>query len=247
MSVVVKVTLDTPFDLSEAKRYREQEEQNLIGSGAPLTSDFEKLKERNVVVFDLREESHLYLNGRSISLCSEHNCANAGKSLQEIEQIEQEWKAKIPLGTTIVLNEVVKGEASDIIHQVKVEKIQTERELCEELGISYYRLPVTDHRVAADETIARFRSIYQTIWRRPIYFHCRGGKGRSTFFMAFVNILRNRGEKSLEKLVEEQKKLGGKDLYKVPEVGSKKEYKRAYALLRILLLLELYFTQLHSC
>jgi protein tyrosine phosphatase len=53
------------------------------------------------------------------------------------------------------------------------------------------------------------KQIPQNQW---LYFHCKGGKGRTTTFMAMVDMIHNAKQHSFEEILIRQQKLGGQNL-----------------------------------
>lgn len=176
------------------------------------------LKETNeFVIIDLREESHGFINGQSVSWSDKANEANRGKTLSEIELDEYERLEEAVAHKKI---EVLNGGKFEIID---VYTALTERELVEERGMGYIRLPVTDHDSPSDEIIEQFVDVIGAIpsdsW---VHFHCRGGKGRTTTFLVFYDIIRNAQKVSLEDIIARQYALGGSDLKAMKKDGDAK-------------------------
>lgn len=121
--------------------------------------------------------------------------------------------------------------------EAKVCSVATEKELVESAGVAYARIVVPDHRRpddrAVDQFIALFRAVPPTGW---LHFHCEGGVGRTTTFMAMTDILRNAKTVSLEDIIERQYLLGGTDLanlrpartWKQPYIEARLQFLKAF-------------------
>jgi hypothetical protein len=169
-----------------------------------------------LVVVDLREESHGYVDGTPMRWSGEHNWTRRGAAPEEVRR-DEEWRlleAKLMSG----------GKAF----------VQTEEELCHSIGAGYQRIPVSDHSAPEDCDVDRFVSFVKGCpagtW---LHFHCREGKGRTTSFMAMYDMMRNAGDVSLHDIIERQRQLGGYDLfstsrykgsYKLPLAERRKEF-----------------------
>ena len=163
-----------------------------------------------IVIMDLREESHGFINKQAISWTDRvHNSANRGRSIAEIEADEAKR-----LDVVYETGRVVLGKKeSESLEEWSVDSAQTEREVLESLGFSYVRLPVTDHHRPINEVVDLF---VQTILTLPenkwIHFHCRGGAGRTSTFFTLYDIMMNCDRVPLEDILCRQNALGGKDL-----------------------------------
>lgn|GEM_PF-1651659 len=160
-----------------------------------------------LVVVDLREESHGYVDGKPMRWSDEHNWTRRGAAPEEVRR-DEEWRlleAKLMSG----------GKAF----------VQTEEELCHSIGAVYEHIPVSDHSAPEDCDVDRFVSFVKGCpagtW---LHFHCREGKGRTTSFMAMYDMMRNAGDVSLHDIIERQRQLGGYDLF------STSRYKGSYKL-----------------
>lgn len=198
------------------------------GSGQFSEETFIKLVERleltnshHLVIFDLRQESHGLINGLPVCWTDGlHKYGNIDKTRQEIEMDEyQRLRLANQAGCLVIdpRNEPTK---------LAVNTVQTERELVEEKGHRYIRLPVTDHNRPSDQVVDEFIQIIGCLssdeW---LHFHCRAGKGRTTTFLTLLDMMMNAQQVSLEDILARQQLIGGADLN---SSGSKEgELKRA--------------------
>jgi inositol hexakisphosphate len=186
------------------------------GSGEFTADGFKLVLARTrgpVTVFDLRQETHIFVNGLPISWFATNDWANVGRSQNAIEADEAARVRSLKPGSKIVVSPgaAVKkpGTTSNAPLNVTVEHASTERDIVEANRAAYVRLTVTDHCRPLDEEVDRFilavRALPSKSWA---HFHCEAGRGRTTTFMALYDILRNATRVSLEDIARRQKLLG---------------------------------------
>lgn len=156
-----------------------------------------------IVVVDLRQESHGFVNGIPVSWFGYENKANKGLTKEEVLNDENLKLQSIPLGKSITIdNEILIPE-----------KVQNEEELVKNQGMTYVRIPVTDNEIPTDDMVHYFiqfvNSLPPNTW---LHFHCKAGVGRTTTFMVMYDIMKNSKKVSLEDIVNRQFLLGGKNL-----------------------------------
>src|SRR5437762_5644985 len=156
-----------------------------------------------VTVFDLRQETHIFVNGLPISWFATNDWANVGRTRSEIEADESARVQSLKPGSEIAVRpgEAIKkaDTASGTPQAVILEQASTERELVEANRAAYVRLTVTDHARPLDDEVDRFiraiRALPENGWA---HFHCEAGRGRTTTFMVLYDMLRNATRVSLE-------------------------------------------------
>jgi len=166
-----------------------------------------------VTVFDLRQETHIFVNELPVSWYASRDWANVGRSQSAIEADEASRVESFKPGSEIVVRpgeQVKKGNVDSASPQrVTVERASTERDVVEGAGANYVRVTVTDHARPLDEEVDRFvlavRALPENAWA---HFHCEAGRGRTTTFMVLYDMLRNANRVSLEDIVRRQKILG---------------------------------------
>jgi hypothetical protein len=166
-----------------------------------------------VTVFDLRQETHIFVNDLPVSWYATRDWANVGRTQAAIEADEAARVRSLKPGSEISVRpgEAVKKGGGDSVtpHSVTVERASTEREIVAAGGAAYVRLTVTDHAGPLDDEVDRFvlavRALPQYAWA---HFHCEAGRGRTTTFMVLYDALRNATSVSLEDIVRRQKILG---------------------------------------
>jgi protein-tyrosine phosphatase len=166
-----------------------------------------------VTVFDLRQETHIFVNGLPVSWYAARDWANVGRSQSAIEADEAARVQSLKPGSEIDIRpgEVVKkGNANSAEPQrVTVKRASVERDVVGGVGTGYVRITVTDHARPLDDEVDRFvlavRALPENAWA---HFHCEAGRGRTTAFMVLYDMLRNANRVSLEDIVRRQKILG---------------------------------------
>src|SRR5881392_197309 len=165
-----------------------------------------------VTIFDLRQETHVFVNGLPVSWFATRDWANVGRSQSEIEEEEAAWVHSLGPGSKIAVrpgHAVKKGNAESAVpQQVIVKEASIERDLVSSAAARYVRVAVTDHTRPLNEAVDRFivavRALPENAWA---HFHCEAGLGRTTTFMVLYDMLRNATRVSLEDIVRRQKVL----------------------------------------
>ena len=195
-------------------------------SEAGLKKVRESLPEGPLVIVDLRQESHGFVNGSAVSWYGDRNWANLGKGLAEVKADEENRLGQLQAGQVILLDKDLKkdpatGElTSSKGTSVLVKTVASEEQLANSLHIGYFRLPVTDHRrpldADVDSFIAFIRTLPPGVW---LHFHCEAGHGRTTTFLVMLDMMKNAKTDSFETILERQHSAGGIDLLAESERG----------------------------
>ena len=191
-------------------------ELHASGSGEFTAGNLKPLLARvhgPVTIFDLRQETHVFVNGLPVSWYATRDWANVGRSQTGIEKAEAAWVQSLGPGSEIAVrpgHPVKKGNADSVVpQQVIVKEASIERDLVSSAGTRYVRVAVTDHTRPLDETVDRFivavRVLPENAWA---HFHYEAGLGRTTTFLVLYDMLRNAARVSLEDIVCRQKLLG---------------------------------------
>jgi len=195
-------------------------------SKASLERILSRLRVKNMVVIDLRQESHGMLNGNAVSWYARRNAENSGKTPVEIEKDQSMLLTQLAEEEIAVVDNVLKKSTDGAIERVKpieyvVHQTNTEEEFVTEKNLKYKRIYVQDYHAPSDKEVDRFiemvRSLPKEKW---IYFHCRAGVGRTTVFLTMYDMLHNAKKVSFEDIIKRQIALGGKDLRALPDKHS---------------------------
>jgi hypothetical protein len=211
-------TTDDPLKASDGKTLSTTGliDLHASGSGEFAADNLKLLLARMhgpVTIFDLRQETHIFVNGLPVSWFATRDWANVGRTQTEIEDAEAAWVQSLGPGSEIAVrpgHPVKKGDADSVVpQQVIVKEASIERDLALAAGAGYVRVAVTDHTRPLDEAVDRFivavRALPDNAWA---HFHCEAGLGRTTMFMSLYDMLRNATRVSLDDIVRRQKLLG---------------------------------------
>lgn len=113
------------------------------------------------MVLDLRRESHAFLNGRPFSIYGQHNWSNLGLSTEEIMADEERFFSAL-VGTTLEAHPK-DGDKPGEAYEYEIDRFQSEKELTENEGLSYVRLPLKDHCWPDAEYVDQFSCTYRRI------------------------------------------------------------------------------------
>ena len=215
------------------------------GSGEFTPNNLKRLLERMqgpVTIFDLRQETHIFVNGLPVSWYAPRDWANVGRSQTEIEKGEAAWVQSLEPGSEIAVRpgHPVKHDNADSVvpQQVTVKEASSERDLVVAARTGYVRVAVTDHTRPLDEAVDRFivavRALPEHAWA---HFHCEAGLGRTTTFMVLYDMVRNATRVSLEDIVHRQAILShgydvlqpaGSANWKAPYMAERAEFIRVF-------------------
>lgn len=229
------LVMDTPLSIQTVKHWRsgleipattQNNAQDIVpiwisGSSMPAAEGWSlvinaiqsqaAVDNNKIYVVDLRQESHGYVNGKAITLCDRYNWLNLGKHREEVVFLERLWLntlASIAKLTHVLDSKQFDDKAFDQGETIEVESIASEETTVTAQGVHYLRIPVTDHRSPLDEEVEAFVNLTANLPKDAwIHVHCRGGKGRTTTFMAMFDMLRNADALSFEDIISRQKAI----------------------------------------
>jgi protein-tyrosine phosphatase len=183
---------------------------NISGSAEFTSLSLLKLKEYlntppPIVIIDLRQESHGFINGNAISYFNPSS--NAGLTLDEINKKENQLIFSITFGKSILL--------SDEKHSLVPTLVETEEKLIRPNNLKYFRIPVKEGERPTDEMVDRFVNYVTTLKKNTwLHFHCKMGDERTTTFMTMYDMIKNSNNTELNNIISRQETLGETTLSK---------------------------------
>lgn len=199
------------------------DELSLSGSGRPNKKQLEALAktlkekagDQPIWFVDLRAEMHGLINGHHLSQYGFQNWGTIGMTRDQILQ-EEETLVHSLKGKKITYAKI--GSATQYQptnpKEEEVTEALTMKEAVEALGMHYYRITALDHVFQTDATLDSFFEFYRTVLPSDawVHFHCQAGRGRTTFFMALVDMIENPNV-SMDDIFTRQVLIGGTSLY----------------------------------
>jgi protein-tyrosine phosphatase len=181
----------------------------------------------------IRQETHILVNGISISWYGKYDWADVGLSMEQVLELEKKRMDSVRnAGSLNVVRVLKKDRSSGTFLKVQdtilnVETVRSEEELVENTGYGYFRITVTDRRPPTEEDADRFiefaRKLTPEVW---LHFHCHAGDGRTTTFMAMYDMMKNAKKVNYDDIIERQYLLGGINLNKDDDYP---DYEKPYA------------------
>ena len=205
---------------------------NLRQSGSSFFSknEFKELLKhvpaKDLVVIDLRNESHGYINDNGISWYSRYKTFNKGQSAKEIDRREKSMleTAKMNQDVDVATLDKHKDIASQKVEHVN--SVQTEEQFVKSMGVKYYRVPVMDYSAPTPANVDQFLAIYKKLPKNAwIHVHCEAGVGRTTIFLSLMDMIKNADKLSYDDIMTREVLLGGQDVRKSAET-TKDAYKK---------------------
>lgn len=195
-----------------------------------------QVKLENFIIVDLREEPHGFINGDAVTFHYGPLTSLKNKSSHEVLASDQQRINFVRAMPYVVLNKAIKSDAGMPENKkpkvLAVKSARTEQELAAHLGVKYVRIPVTDHFRPDHNDVDQFIDFVEKLpadaW---LHFKCRGGKGRTTTFMAAYDMLKNPGLPK-EEFVKRQTLIHGINLSAIT-VSAKKGWKSSLNIDRI--------------
>lgn len=174
------------LNISASAQFSEKQFRELADTLRAVAGD------KEIIIVDLREESHYFLNGIPISHFKLHNWVNLGLPREQIETAEKEYFEAL-VGKTVTAYMEDDEAKQDEQLEITVETAMSERELVESEGFTYLRLAVTDHAWPTPDEIDQFIRYVQEVGMEDtwFHFHCYAGQGRTGAYMALYDKMKN--------------------------------------------------------
>ena len=193
----------------------------LSGSSFFSKNEFKKLltalpaEKKDLVVLDLRNESHGYINDHAVSWYSRYKTFNKGLDAAAVDGREHALLNAAKAAGTVEVAMQAKDKSVVFTAPIKVISVMTEKEFVESMGAKYYRIPIMDYsaptRANIDQFVKFYKSLPKTAW---IHAHCEAGVGRTLMTLAMVDMLHNADKLSYDQIMDRQVLLGGEDVRK---------------------------------
>jgi len=179
----------------------------------------EQLAGKDVVVVDLRQEPHTFLNGAAVSW-GPPDIIGANHSAGEVERTEESWTERLAAGKFATLTAFAPGALADtkswqkISLKLDIREALTERRMVEEAHWRYLRIAMSDTVYPRDQDIDRFVAFIADLEQEQpwMYFHCDTGGNRTTLFLTLYDMMKNYVRASRPAIIARQRRLGGIDL-----------------------------------
>lgn len=208
-------------------------ELRISGSSYFAKNEFKALLKKipaelnDVVVLDLRNESHGYINDHAVSWYSRYKTYNKGLTAQQVDEREQELLRGIQQSGRADVAIQAKDKGVVFTVPLEVESVMTEKEFVESMGAKYYRIPIMDYSAPTRANIDRFVEFYKSLPANAwIHAHCEAGVGRTTITLSMVDMIKNAGRLSYDEIMTRQVLMGGQDVRKSAEKATD-PYKKA--------------------
>lgn len=217
-------TAQSPFKRSADDAYPSRiglDELRISGSSVFSKNEFKQLLDvlpadrKDIVILDLRNESHGYINGHAVSWYSRYKTFNQGLSSEGVMKREQALLKAAKTAGTVEIAVQAKDKSISFSAPIKVDSIMTEKQYVESMGALYYRIPIMDYSAPTAANIDQFIEFYKrlpkTAW---IHAHCEAGVGRTLMALAMVDMIHNARVLSYDQIMDRQVLLGGEDVRK---------------------------------
>ncbi|MBY0461808.1 MAG: hypothetical protein K2Q34_01330 [Alphaproteobacteria bacterium] len=171
------------------------------------------------IIVDLRQETHLFINGYPVSFFSPNFSNSWGRSTKETEQDESAQRERLLEEPVALVHYVIekgkKGALGKTLKELEtIHQVQTEEMLAKQLGVQYVRFAVSDHMRPSDEIVDEFISFVKALPKESwVHFHCRGGSGRTSTFMTMYDMIKNGKYLGKNDILARQVSMGGKNLH----------------------------------
>ncbi len=154
-----------------------------------------------ITVYDLRQESHGFINGAPVSWENKYNDTNKGLTKEQVLKYESNKLKSIKLNTPISFYNHPE------ITMVPT-KVEDESKLTNSQALSYIRIPVTDGKIPTDDMVDYFVELVKAQTKDSwFHFHCKEGIGRTTTFMIMYDMIKNSKEVTSKDIINRQLQL----------------------------------------
>ncbi|HSX19833.1 MAG TPA: protein tyrosine phosphatase [Gammaproteobacteria bacterium] len=216
-----------------AKKYRSCPDLRASASGQFSADELANIlrvipaERQDIWILDLRQESHGFIDGLPVSWVTDRNIANLGKNALQIEQTEKKLLQDVAQQKTVTvyaLKKLAGGKVAAEEPMVLVpESVETEQQLVAAFNAKYARIYALDHNKPDDVEVDNFINFVKNKVKTNdwLHFHCRGGGGRSSTFIAMYDMLRNAQDITFIEIMQRQAQMGNIKLSEMPTTLNK--------------------------
>lgn len=178
---------------------------------------------RDITVIDLRNEPHGHVGQQAVSWHAWNNWLGKASPPAEAwaDEVRRLRQLQAQTGTWVDAYRVCKGftpagrkVASYHADRLRITTTASEQWVTQAAGMQYLRFPMADHTGAPVESVVE--AFIEAVARRSPqswwHFHCRKGKGRTTLFMAMLDMIYNARDLPLCVIAKRQAALNGVDI-----------------------------------
>lgn len=203
------IVLDSKKTTNLPDNYRDIPFLNISGSAQFTPQQIINLKKainkENLVIADLRQESHGFTNDLSISFYSPYVTLNDGMNTSEVIKKEEKELSQIKIGKNLDIY----SKFCKVIENILVKTVSSEGNAVTQNKINYKRFAVKDGGIPTPAIVDDFVDF---IKNKPqdqhVHFHCDAGDGRTTQFMIMYQTMFNEKNASLQEIQNFQTNLG---------------------------------------
>ncbi len=175
----------------------------------------------DIVVLDLRKESHGFFGANMVSWYGPQNALNNDLKPAEVDARESAQLSSVT-PTTPVVDRVTKCKADRSIGESKpatlpgpLNSAVTEETGILRTGAHYHRIYAADHEYLTNEQIDQFLAVYRNLPpNKWLLVHCAAGKGRTGQVLAYIDMLSNGSTLSPKQIADRQASVGASNVLK---------------------------------
>ena len=180
---------------------------------------------KDIIVLDLRDESHGYLNDNAVSWYSRYKTFNKGLDAAAVDKREKAL-LKAELGKDAEIAVLAGDKSIKTTTSLHVDSVMTEKEFVTSMGAKYYRIPIMDYSAPSNANIDQFVQFYRKLPKNAwIHTHCEAGVGRTTIMLSMLDMLQNADKLSYDEIMTREYFLGGQDV-RTSAATTKDAYKK---------------------
>lgn len=173
---------------------------------------------RNVVIVDLCQEPHTFLDGAAISW-GPPDLVGTDRSADAVMATESAWTHHADAAKFVTVAEYAPYRYVDtktwqpVGLRLDVREAQTEDQLAAAAGWGYFRIAAPDNVLPRDADLDRFvafvRELQQSEW---LHFHCDTGGYRTTLYLTLYDMMRSYSLASRDQIIARERLLSSYDL-----------------------------------